>query len=207
MPSLLYSIQQSERREPLPEINVGQAVDIVIEQGVIKHSSIQEIVDERIVLLQTVPPLAETCINKTIFITYIRKTDRQIRMGFRALITEICEGYVTVGRGFPAIIVKPLSVSAHCDLRAHNRALPHEELSVKLGNEKMNILDISEKSAHLVRPAGLKSTLKTGEIVALTFQNGPEEYVRQAKIIRQWHTKGTDGPEHLAVILITKKII
>ena len=188
------------------EIKVGQAVDIVLEQGVIKPSSIQDFIDERIILLQTVPPLADSCINKTILITYITRDDRQVRMGFPAMIIEMREGYVTVGRGFPAIIVKPLSASAVCDLRAHARQVPRPEMTVELGAEDLAIIDFSEDSAHLVRTPGMKVTLKVEDIICLTIQSGQGKYLRQAKIVRQWHTKGIAGPEHLAVIFITEKL-
>jgi hypothetical protein len=190
----------------LPEIKIGQAVDMVLEQGVIKPSSVQDIKDERIILLQIVPPLAERNINKTILITYITGEDRQVRMGFPAIIIEIREGYVTVGRGFSAIIIKPLAASAVCDLRAHARQAPHQEMAVKLGAEDLQIIDISEGSAHLVRTAGMKATLKVDDIICLIMQSGQGKYVRQAQIVRQWHTKGIAGPEHLAVIFIKEKL-
>jgi hypothetical protein len=191
--------------EILSEIKVGQAVDIVLEQGVIKPSSIQDIIDERIILLQTAPPLAESYINKTILITYITREERQIRMGFPAMISEMREGYVTVGRGFPAIIVKPLSASAVCDLRAHTRQVPRPEMTVKLGAEDLEIIDISEGSAHLVRTSGMKATLQVDDIICLIIQSGQGKYVRQARIVRQWLAKGIAGPEHLAVIFIKEK--
>jgi hypothetical protein len=190
----------------LSEIKMGQAVDIVLEQGVIKSSSIQDIIDERIILLQTVPPLAEGYINKTIFITYITREARQVRMGFPAMIIEMREGYVTVGRGFPAIIVKPLSASTVCDLRAHARQVPRPDMTVELDAEDLEIIDISEGSAHLVRTTGIKATLKVDDIICLTIQSGRGKYLRQAKIVRQWHAKGIAGPEHLAVIFITEKL-
>jgi hypothetical protein len=190
----------------LSEIKVGQAVDIVLEQGVIKPSSIQDIINERIIILQTVPPLAEAYINKTILITYVTRLDRQVRMGFPAMIIEMREGYVTLGRGFPAIIIKPLSASAVCDLRAHARQVPRPEMSIGLGAEDLEIIDISEDSAHLVRTTGMKANLKVDDIICLTIQSGQGRYLRQAKIVRQWHTKGRAGPEHLAVIFITDKL-
>ena len=187
-------------------IKVGLTVDIVLESGVIKPSSVQDIMDERIVLLQTVPPLASCDINKIIRITYITREDRQVRMGFAAMITEIREGYVTVGRGFPVIIVKPLSASAVCDLRIHPRRLPHQEINIMLGAENLEIIDISEGSAHLVSTSGIKEILKVDDIVSLTFQDGQYKYAKQARVVRQWHTKGIGGPEHLAVIFSSEKI-
>jgi hypothetical protein len=190
----------------LTAIKVGQATDIVLEHGIIKPSFIQDIVDDRIVLLQTVPPLTDGYINKTILITYITSEDRQVRMGFQAMIVELREGYVTVGRGFPAIIVKPLSASEVCELRANKRQLPTQEMIIKLGADDLEIINISEGDAHLVRNTGIRSLLKIDDIIFLVMQSGQEKYARQARIIRQWHTKGIEGPEHLAVKFITKKL-
>jgi hypothetical protein len=127
-------------------------------------------------------------------------------MGFPAMVIEMREGYVTVGRGFPAIIVKPLAASAVCDLRAYTRHVPRPEMTVKMGVEDLEIIDISEGSAHFVRTTKMKATLKADDIICLIIQSGREKNLRQAKIVRQWHTKGITGPEHLAVTFITEKL-
>ena len=181
-------------------IEVGQTVDVVVEHGVIKHSSIQDISNDRFVLLQVVPPLPVSYIGKIIIITYLTKKDRRIRHGFQAIITEICEGYVTVGRGFPAIIVKSISESEVCDLRTHERHANRPEIRIQSGTDTLDFTDISRSGAHLVRDAGGTPILKVGDTMSLTISIGNFQYDRQARIIRQWHTKGTDGPEHLAVI-------
>jgi hypothetical protein len=190
----------------LPEIRIGQTVDIVLEQGVIKPSFIQDMMDDRIVLLQISPPLPDSYIDKTILVTYLTREDRHVRRCFRARIVEIREGYVTVGRGFPVIIVASVSPSELFDLRVHERHQPQLEMKIRLGADYLEFIDISTNGAHLVRSAGRKTILKAGDTILLTLQNGTEQYNRQARIIRQWHTKGTSGPEHLAVIFTTEII-
>jgi hypothetical protein len=190
----------------LPEIKIGQTVDIVLEHGVIKPSSIQDMMDDRIVLLQISPPLPISYIDKTILISYLTREDRHVRRCFRARIVEIREGYVTVGRGFPVIIVTNISPSEVFDLRVYERHQPQSEIKIQFGADYLEFIDISTSGAHLVRPAGKRSILKVGDTILLTIQSGAEQYDRQAMIIRQWHTKGTSGPEHLAVIFTTEKI-
>ena len=194
------------RKCDLPEVRIGQTVDIVLGQGVIKPSSIQDIMDDRIVLLQIAPPLSDTHIDETILITYLTAGDRHVRRCFRARIAEIREGYVTVGRGFPVIIVSNISPSEAFDLRSHDRHQPGPEMKITLGGDFLEIIDISAGGAHFVRHAGKRSILKVGDVILLTIRNGTEQYDRQARIIRQWHTKGTSGPEHLAVSFTTKKL-
>jgi hypothetical protein len=190
----------------LPEIKIGQTVDIVLEHGVIKPSSIQDMMDDRIVLLQITPPLLDNYIDKTILITYLTREDRHVRRCFRARIVEIREGYVTVGRGFPVIIVTNISQSEVFDLRVHERHQPQPEIKIRFGADYLEVIDTSAGGAHIVRTAGKRSILKVGDTIILTIQSGPEQYDRQARIIRQWHTKGTNGPEHLAVIFTTEKL-
>jgi hypothetical protein len=190
----------------LPEIEIGQRVDIVLEQGVIKPSSIQDIMDDRIVLLQISPPLSDVYIDKTILITYLTREDRHVRRCFRARIVEIREGYVTVGRGFPVIIVTNISPSEVCDLRAHQRQQPQPEIKIRFGADYLELIDISSGGAHIVRSAGKRTILKVGDTILLTIERGTEEYRRQARILRQWHTRGTKGPEHLAVIFTAEKL-
>lgn len=189
----------------MPEIITGQSVDIVVEHGVVRPSSVQDILDGRIVLLQITPPLPVSYIGKTILVTYLRAEDRQVRRCFRAIIADIREGYVTVGRGFPVIIVESISPCDVCDLRAHVRYKPQPTLTIKLGEDCLEIVDISIGGAHLVRTAGKRQTLKVDDVILLTVQDGADIKYRQARILRQWHTKGADGPEHLAVIFIAEK--
>jgi hypothetical protein len=188
----------------LPEINIGQAVDIVVERGVIRPSFVQDIGEDRIVLLQIVPPLPDSFIDKIILVTYITAEDRYVRRGFRARIVETREGYVTVGRGFPAIIVERISHCEGCDLREHARHRPQPAMKIKLGDDYLEIVDISISGAHLVRTPGKGPILKVDDMISLTIQNGADEYDRQAGIIRLWHSKGANGPEHLAVNFLAK---
>jgi hypothetical protein len=190
----------------LSEIKVGQAVDIVVEHGVIRPSSVQDILDNRMVLLQIVPPLSDSHIDKTILITYLTREDRHIRRCFRAKVVETREGYVTVGRGFPVIIVERISPDDVCDLRTHERHQPHPEMKIMIGADYLEVIDISASGAHLVRTVGKKSILPAGDTILLTIQNGAEQYDRPARIIRRWHSWGTDGSEHLAIIFMAEKL-
>jgi hypothetical protein len=189
----------------LPEINIGQTVDIVVKYGVIRPSSVQDILEDRIVLLQIAPPLPDSFIDKTILVTYLSADDRHVRRCFRARIVETREGYVTVGRGFPVIIVERISPCEVCDLRIHERHRPQPTLKIKLGDDCLEIVDISIGGAHLVRTAGKRQALKVDDTILLTIHDGANINYRQARIVRQWHTKGADGPEHLAVIFIAEK--
>ena len=190
----------------MPEIKIGQAVDVIVEQGLIRASFVQDILDDRIVLLQITPPLPGSYINKAILVTYLTKEDRHVRLCFRARITEMREGYITVGRGFPVIIVKRLSPDEVCDLRTHQRRKPHPEMKIMIGADGLEIIDISPGGAHLVRTVGEKSILRVSDTIILTIRNGAEQYDRPARIIRRWHSRGADGPEHLAIIFTAEKI-
>ncbi|MEN6375680.1 MAG: hypothetical protein ABFD75_13005 [Smithella sp.] len=191
----------------MPEIKIGQPVDIVIEHGVIKPSSVQDILEDRIVLLQIVPPLPESCINKTILVTYLPLENRCPRRCFEARIIEIREGYVTVGRGFPAIIVERIPPDVTCDLRVDKRQQPQPTMKIMLGDDCLEIVNISSSGAHLVRTAGKRVILNVEDTILLTVQDSTDISYRYARIIRQWHSKGADGPEHLAVVFTAEKTI
>lgn len=186
----------------MPEVKIGQSVDIVVEQGLIRLSSVQDILEKRIVLLQLVPPLSKSYIGKIILVTYLTPEDRCVRRSFKAKIVELREGYVTVGRGFPVIIAEPVSSSDICDLRVHTRYRPQPSLKIILDGESLDIVDISLTGVHFIRSARKESILKVDDTILLTFHDGPDIYERYAKIIRQWHTKAANGPEHFAVAFL-----
>lgn len=186
----------------MPEVKTGQSVNIVVEQGVIRLSSVQDILENRIVLLQIVPPLSDNHIGKIILVTYLTPENRCVRRSFKARIVEIREGYVTVGRGFPAIIVEPVSSSEVCDLRIHERYRPQTSLKITSGDDSFEIVDLSISGAHLVRPAGRIPILKVDDIILLTIHEGSTKNDRHARIVRQWHTRAENGPEHFAVAFL-----
>ena len=182
-------------------------MDIVVKHGVIRQSFVQDILEDRIVLLQIAPPLPDCYIDKTILVTYLTSENRYVRRGFRARIAEIREGYVTVGRGFPVIIVERISPAEACDLRVHERRNPQPDMTIKLGDDCLEIVDISISGAHLIRTTGKRAILKVDDTILLTVQNGTDINYKYARIIRQWHSKGADGPEHLAVIFTAEKLV
>ena len=90
-------------------LRAGTAVDIVLEGGRIKQSFIQDYDERHVVLLQTTPPLGHDYLKKTIAVTFTTGVKKKTRYRFNARIIEFREGYVTVGRGFPAIIAEVVS--------------------------------------------------------------------------------------------------
>ena len=90
-------------------LRTGTAVDIVLEGGRTKQSFIQDYDERHVVLLQTTPPLGHDYLKKTIAVTFTAGIKKKTRYRFNARIVEFREGYVTVGRGFPAIIAEVIS--------------------------------------------------------------------------------------------------
>ena len=187
-----YSSIQSEK-----ELQRGRAVDIVIAGKVVKPSFVQDLAEDRIVLLQTTPPRNGHYLDREILITYLVRNGTCTRFGFRGRVTQLCEGYMTVGRGFPAIVVERISETSPCDLRMHRRtAPPHVELWI--GKEKLDVVDISSGGSHVVREAGIDAP-NTQDVITLTVRKGTTCIQRRARLLRRWHTKGRGGPEHLAL--------
>ena len=190
----------------MPEFKIGQAVDIISEEGVIRKSSIQDLVDDRIVFLQITPPLFESAVGKIMVVTYVSPGDRCSRFRFQVRIVEVREGYVTVGRGFPVIITVRVSPCERCDRRAYERHSPEPAMCIKYGSDDLEIINISTVGAHLVRMAPKRSPLKVDDAVLLTIRNHDETYSRQARIVRRWHSRGESGPEHFAVVFLPKTL-
>jgi hypothetical protein len=183
----------------LKEIVPGLPVDVVINTNVMRSSIIQDIREDRLVLLQIFPPLDRRFLHKLILVTYVKEDSDRMRYGFLADVVELREGYVINGRGFPAIIMRRLTGVEKCDLRSHQRIKPKRRIEVMLDNEGLEVVDISRGGVHFIRKAGKRSSVSVGDIICLTMNVGIESLQRDARIVRQWHTKGSDGPEHVAV--------
>ena len=107
--------------------------------------------------------------------------------------------------GFPAIIVERIPPDVTCDLRVDKRQQPQPTMKITLGDDCLEIVNISSSGAHLVRTAGKRVSLNVGDTILLTVQDDADISYRYARIIRQWHSKGADGPEHLAVVFTAEK--
>ncbi|MDY0043441.1 MAG: PilZ domain-containing protein [Syntrophales bacterium] len=177
----------------------GLPIDVIIGKNKIRKSSVQDLKEDVIVILQTFPPLDSASLEKNLFITYPVNEKDVSRIGFWAQIVELREGYTTCGRGFPAVLVRRLSKNIPCDLRAYARFSPKHCLEVRFGDEMLEVVNISRGGAHLVRRPGAIPPIGWGDTIPLEISAGRTLISSNAKIVRLWHTKGSFGPEHLAV--------
>ena len=180
-------------------VKPGLAVEVVLDAGRIGRSFLQDVNDDRLVLLQTRPPLDGRYVHRRILITFLDTGKNLSRYGFWAEITELREGYITRGRGFPAILVRRITESTPCDLRQYQRVAPCQDLQVRLAGETLEVVNISRGGAQLVRKPGSTPVLGPEDITILTLERGDAIVFRSSRVIRLWHTKGSSGPQHVAV--------
>ncbi len=180
-------------------VKPGLSVEVVLDAGRIGRSFLQDVNDDRLVLLQTRPPLDGRYVHKRILITFFDAGRDFSRYGFWAEIDELREGYITRGRGFPAILVRRITESAPCDLRKYQRIKPCQDLQVRLAGETLEVVNISRGGAQLVRKPCSMPILGPEDIIILTVERGDAIVFRSSRVIRLWHTKGSSGPQHFAV--------
>lgn len=177
----------------------GLAIDVVFDTGRVGRSFLQDVDGDRLVLLQTSPPLDMHYLHRHIRITFLDRDKGLSRYGFWAEIVELREGYVTRGRGFPAIIARKMTEIVPCELRVHQRIRPGPSLQVRLAAESLEVVNISQGGAQLVRGPGRMPPISPEDIIILTVERGDALVFRSSRVIRLWHTKGSSGPQHFAV--------
>jgi hypothetical protein len=189
--------------KPGLNVNILFTFDIDKETADVRGAMIYDVIGKNIILSQTNPPIMARHIGKRISITYLtRGKQDSARYGFSGKVTGIIQDYhLSSSNTVPAINVEVQTDSETYDLRMHYRVKPRSSdasVAVYLGNEKVNLIDISIGGARFSHkkdnPAEPGSTIKL--ILSLDGQRFPLE----ARIVGAWFPVNAGKPSDLEYV-------
>jgi hypothetical protein len=179
---------------PSPE----KTVDLILNPGTIRRTCILDILGDRIVLSNQRKVLNARNLMHPAILTYLPKEKPSVRYGFDITMMSILDDYAFAEKTIPAVIALQISPSRKMDLRVFPR-IKIDGLSLFLGNEELEIMDISAGGAHLIRKKKQLENVKAGAIILLNLKRSRDIITREAKILRLWNVRGINGSDHLAV--------
>jgi hypothetical protein len=181
-----------------PALRPDRTVDLILNPGAIRRAAVLAIPDDCIILSNQRRTLGTLNVSSPAILTYLSEKMPFKRYGFDITITSIPDGYVLADRTIPAVAAVQVSPARKMDLRAFPR-IQAEGLCLFLGEEELDIMDISAGGAHLIRKNKGHINAKVGDLLPLRLERRHDIIMREAKILRLWSSRGIHGCDHLAV--------
>jgi hypothetical protein len=189
--------------KPGLNVNILFTLDIDKETADVRGAMIYDVIGKNIILSQTNPPVMERHIGKGISVTYLTRGKQDAsRYGFRGKVVEIIKDYnLSSSKTVSAINVEVQTDSETYDLRMHYRVKPRSSdasVAIYLGNEKVNLIDISiggarfsHKKDHPVVP---------GTTIKLALSIDSQRFPLDAKIVGAWLPVDAGKPPDLEYV-------
>jgi len=126
-------------------IKPGLSLDIVA-PGRHMRSIIYEVINRRIIIAQTHPPLTTEDLDREVSLTFLVRTDEQpLRYGIQAIVTEFIASYQLVSSEVEAVVLEQQTRVDAYNLRLEFRVRPpaNSKLNIEWKGRRLNIIDIS----------------------------------------------------------------
>jgi hypothetical protein len=174
----------------MEELRPGQACHMVLElsdPNRVMKTIVYDIAGKQIILAQTSPPLLRSHLRERVRISFIvkKKGIKDVRLAFSADIEDFIPNYeMSSYQTVPAVVLNQITDFVEIDRRMFFRIAPplKNDLVVLLGNEKMNVIDISLGGAKLSYSAS--RILEPDEKIQMTFHLGHRRITVDARVIR-----------------------
>jgi hypothetical protein len=190
--------------QPGSNIDLVVNVDFAREVIDVRRSLVYDIIEKRIVLSQTNPPVTNKHIGKKFAITYLaKKDDDRVRYGFYGKVMEVLREYeLSSSDTVMAIAIDQETDPAEFNVRMYFRVKPGRDSNVSLSikGEKVNIVDISIGGAKITH-------LKELHIEPLTTIRGilsmdGEDFDVKTKVLRVWEPPGSKKADNLEFMAV-----
>ncbi|HVO66409.1 MAG TPA: PilZ domain-containing protein [Syntrophales bacterium] len=181
--------------EKLVDIRPGMSVNVVLNVDVdkeladVRNAVVYDVDSSGIVLSQTNPPFTKYHIGKEITVTYlVKRKEGPIRIGFSGKVLNILNDYsLHSSKTVQAVNIIRESELKIYDLRMHYRVNPKSDSGIHLyvGNEKVNLLDISIGGARFCHP--IDNPIELGVMIKMILTIDWERFDVEAKSVNVWY--------------------
>jgi hypothetical protein len=176
------------------DIRLGQSIRIVLnidhikEMTDVRSSSIFDIVENRLIIAQTYPPILKSKMGKAVVVTYLaRREESHLRYGFDATIIELLNEYtLSAGNTTRAAVLLRKSNPVEYNLRSFFRLGPPDNngLDMVVYGKPVSILNISIGGAKISHDRTLK--FQPGKTMTVSLSIDGERFELNAFVVRTW---------------------
>jgi c-di-GMP-binding flagellar brake protein YcgR len=174
-------------RPGLP-VKIVMNTDNIKEISDVRNSIIFDIVENKLIIAQTEPPVLKSRINKPVVLTYIVKENKEdVRYGFDADIINLTNDYeLSADNKTPAVILLKKANPKPYNLRFFFRidSTSNNGIDISIYRKPVNLIDISIGGAKISHNRELK--LEPGRIIDIKLSIDGTVFDLNATIIRAW---------------------
>jgi hypothetical protein len=180
-----------------PALRTGKTVDLILSPNIIKRTHVLDVIDDCVVLADPKHSYNGRDKDRAAILTFLPNEQPNTRYGFDVVFVSAPDNYDASGKAHAAFVLKT-SQTRKMDLRAFPR-ITIEGLSIFLGDEQLDIMDVSAGGAHLRLKKEMSRSVTAGNTVVLSLVREGRVLEREARIIRLWYVWGFSRTQHLAV--------
>jgi c-di-GMP-binding flagellar brake protein YcgR len=192
-------------------LNPGSAITVIFdinpwrETVDARTSSVYDMLEKKIIIAQTDPPILENHINKIITITYLaRLKGESVRYGFSAKILNFIKTFrLASSQSVPAISLGLQTKPERYNIRNYYRVEPpsFSGLEIFIDGYPANLLNISLGGAGISHKYDFK--FETGMTLRLTLMVNGQGHEVNATIKRIWYPEDQPGWKGLEFVSLT----
>ncbi|MCX5804511.1 MAG: PilZ domain-containing protein [Proteobacteria bacterium] len=177
-------------RPGLP-VKIVMNTDNIKEISDVRNSIIFDIIENKLIIAQTEPPVLKSRINKSVVLTYIVKENKEdVRYGFDANIINLTNDYeLSADNKTPAVILLKKANPQPYNLRFFFRidSTSNNGIDISIYRKPVNLIDISIGGAKISHNRELK--LEPGRIIEIKLSIDGTVFDLNATVIRTWEPK------------------
>jgi hypothetical protein len=190
--------------KPGLSIKIVLNVDHVKETTDVRSSLIYDVIEKKLIIAQTQPPILKSKTNKSVIVTYLAKEKANpVRYGFDATILELYDDYeLSTGNATQAAILLRKSDPAEYNLRFFFRVEPPSDsgLGLLVYRKPVNIIDIPIGGAKISHDRTLK--FESGKIMTISLSIDDDSFELNAFVIRTWEPQETRMAKNLEFVAL-----
>jgi hypothetical protein len=169
-------------------IKIVVNIDHIKEVSDVRSSTVFDIIEKKLIIAQTEPPILKSKINKTVILTYLTKENKDIvRYGFDAVIVDLIKSYeLSTDHKTQAVILLKKTNPVQNNLRFFFRVEPlsNSDIYMSIYRKPVNILDISIGGAKISHSREFR--LQSGGIIGIRLSIDNALFDINAVIVRTW---------------------
>lgn len=185
-------------------VNIIFETDFLVNTTRVLKATIFDVLDNRLIISQTSPPILRSSINRKIQISFITQVEsKPARFAASAIITNFIADYeMSSSLTVPAILLEQQTVLEEVNIRMFFRvkSVVGSNIVVLFGPEKLNLIDISLGGAKFSHPK--PNIVHPRQELNLIFVFDSRRFEVKASVLRIWSSAEADTPKPVQYLSI-----
>jgi hypothetical protein len=190
--------------KPGMAVNIIFETDFLVNTTRVLKATIFDVIDDKLIVSQTSPPILRSSLNRSIQISFITHVESQpARFAASAIVTNFIANYeMSSSLTVPALILEQKTDLEEVNIRMFFRvkSVVGSNIVVLFGPEKLNLIDISLGGAKFSHPK--PNLVQPRQELNLIFVFDGRRFEVKAIVLRIWSNADADTPKPIQYLSI-----